>query len=62
MPIKRIAVLSVHTSPFARMGGAKIGGMNIYIQEFAREMASHSVEIDIFTRRYADDLPDVEYH
>ena len=38
MPIQRIALISVHTSPLAPMGGAKTGGMNVYIRELSREL------------------------
>lgn len=51
MPIKRIALISVHTSPLAPMGGAKTGGMNVYIRELAREFGQLGIAVDIFTRR-----------
>ena len=51
MSIKRIAVLSVHTSPLAPMGGVKTGGMNIYVRELSRELGRQGVKVDIFTRR-----------
>lgn len=50
MAIRRIALLSVHTSPLAPMGGAKTGGMNVYIRELARELGRQGVKVDIFTR------------
>ncbi|MCY4061043.1 MAG: glycosyltransferase [Chloroflexi bacterium] len=51
MPIQRIALISVHTSPLAPMGGAKTGGMNVYIRELSRELGRQDVCVDIFTRR-----------
>lgn len=51
MGIRRIALLSVHTSPLAPMGGAKTGGMNVYIRELARELGLKGLCVDIFTRR-----------
>lgn len=51
MQIKRIAMLSVHTSPLAPMGGKKTGGMNVYIRELAQELGSRGIQVDIFTRR-----------
>ncbi len=51
MPIKRIAVLSVHASPLAPMGGAKTGGMNVYVRELSRELGAKGLLVDIFTRR-----------
>lgn len=58
---KRIAMLSVHTSPTAALGGKKTGGMNVYIREFAQELARRGIAVDIYTRRDAPDLPDIDY-
>ncbi len=49
--IRRLAILSVHTSPLAPMGGKKTGGMNVYIRELAQELGSRGISVDIFTRR-----------
>lgn len=46
----RIAMLSIHTSPEAALGGKKTGGMNVYVREVAREMARRGIRVDIFTR------------
>ncbi len=51
MSIKRIALISVHSSPLAPMGGAKTGGMNVYVRELARELGRLGIAVDIFTRR-----------
>ena len=51
MPIQRIAFISMHSSPVAPMGGAKTGGMNIYIRELSRVLGSLGYHVDIFTRR-----------
>lgn len=58
--IQRIAILSVHTSPLAPMGGKKTGGMNVYIRELAQEMGRRGVQVDIFTRRASADEPQVD--
>jgi D-inositol-3-phosphate glycosyltransferase len=55
-----IALLSVHTSPLARLGGKEAGGMNVYVRESARELARHGAQVDIFTRASAPDVPPVE--
>jgi D-inositol-3-phosphate glycosyltransferase len=59
--IQRLAILSVHTSPLAPMGGKKTGGMNIYIRELAQELGSRGIAVDIFTRRSSHDEPDIDY-
>ena len=40
MSIRRIALICVHTSPLAPMGGVKTGGMNIYVRELAQELGN----------------------
>jgi len=58
MPVQHLAMISVHTSPLAPMGGKKTGGMNVYIRELALEMGRRGIHVDIFTRRsYADEPP-----
>ncbi len=46
----RIAMLSVHSSPLARLGGKEAGGMNVYVRDLARELGQRGVLVDIFTR------------
>ena len=46
----RIAMLSVHSSPLANLGGKEAGGMNVYIRELARELGRRGILVDIFTR------------
>jgi D-inositol-3-phosphate glycosyltransferase len=46
----RIAVISAHTSPLARLGGHKAGGMNVYVRETAIELARLGHTVDVFTR------------
>lgn len=59
--IRRLAILSVHTSPLAPMGGKKTGGMNVYIRELAQELGSRGISVDIFTRRTAADEPKIDH-
>ncbi len=61
--LRRVAMLSVHTSPLAQPGTGDAGGMNVYVLETARELARRGVEVEIFTRRTAaadDDVVHVE--
>jgi len=53
----RIAMLSVHTSPLAGLGGKEAGGMNVYVRELSRELGRRGVFIDIFTRSQSTDSP-----
>jgi D-inositol-3-phosphate glycosyltransferase len=56
-PVRRAAIISVHTSPLDQPGSGDAGGMNVYIVEVARRMAQAGVEVEIFTRATAGDLP-----
>lgn len=60
MRLQRIAMICVHTSPLAPMGGKKTGGMNVYIRELAAELGRRGYEVDIFTRRSSSDEPEVD--
>ena len=57
---RRLAVISTHTSPLARAGTTKAGGMNVYVADLSRQLAAVGWEVDIFTRRDRIDAPDVE--
>ena len=47
---RRVAMLSVHTSPLEQPGTGDAGGMNVYIVELARQLAAYGTEVEIFTR------------
>ena len=47
---RRIAMLSVHACPLARLGGRDSGGMNVYVRELARVLGQRGLEVDVFTR------------
>jgi D-inositol-3-phosphate glycosyltransferase len=47
---RRVAVLSVHTSPLAQPGTGDAGGMNVYVLQSALHMAARGVAVEIFTR------------
>lgn len=55
--VRRVAMLAVHTSPLARIGGPSAGGMNIYVRELARELAARGARVDIFTRQEREETP-----
>jgi D-inositol-3-phosphate glycosyltransferase len=56
---RRIATLSVHTSPLEQPGTGDAGGMNVYIVEVSKRLAKHGVEVEIFTRATRGELPPV---
>lgn len=51
MSLRRLAVLSVHTSPLAQPGAGDGGGMNVYVRALASALARAGVECDVLTRR-----------
>ncbi len=57
--LRRVAMLSVHTSPLDAPGGGDAGGMNVYIVETAKRLADRGVEVEIFTRATDSDQPPV---
>ncbi|HVK25407.1 MAG TPA: D-inositol-3-phosphate glycosyltransferase [Actinokineospora sp.] len=56
---RRVAVLSVHTSPLEQPGTGDAGGMNVYITETATRMAHRGIEVEVFTRATSSDLPPI---
>jgi D-inositol-3-phosphate glycosyltransferase len=59
--IRRVAFLSLHTSPLIQPGTGDAGGMNVYIDELARTMVERGVQVDVFTRATDHSQPpDVE--
>lgn len=54
-PVRRVAMISLHTSPLDQPGTGDAGGMNVYVTEVARELAERGIEVDIFTRATSSD-------
>ncbi|MFG2122771.1 D-inositol-3-phosphate glycosyltransferase [Streptomyces sp. NPDC048710] len=54
---RRVAMLSVHTSPLHQPGTGDAGGMNVYIVELAVRLAALGIEVEIFTRATSAELP-----
>lgn len=58
---RRVALVSVHTSPLAQPGTGDAGGMNVYVWQTAQRLARRGVEVEIFTRATSSsDAPIVE--
>jgi D-inositol-3-phosphate glycosyltransferase len=56
---RRVATLSVHTSPLDQPGTGDAGGMNVYVLEVSRRLAEMGVAVDVFTRATSSALPPV---
>ncbi len=57
--VRRVAVLSLHTSPLVQPGTGDGGGMNVYVREFVSAMAQAGLQCRVYVRRWADDLDEV---
>jgi len=57
--IRRLAMISLHTSPLDQPGTGDAGGMNVYVIELSRRLAEQGIEVDIFTRATSSALPTV---
>ncbi len=57
---RRIAVISMHTSPTASLGQNANGGLNVYVHEAATALSDRGIATDIFTRRQSPDDPLIE--
>ncbi len=53
--MKRLAILSLHTSPLAQPGTGDGGGMNVYVRELAGALARAGNRCDVFTRAESPD-------
>jgi len=56
---RRVATVSVHTSPLEQPGTGDAGGLNVYVVEVAKRLAERGVEVDIFSRAVSRDQPQV---
>src|SRR5919106_6810544 len=59
MSVRRVAMLSVHTSPLAPPGAGDSGGMNVYVRALASALARAGVACDVFTRADHAEQPPV---
>jgi D-inositol-3-phosphate glycosyltransferase len=59
MSSRRVAMLSMHTSPLAQPGAGDGGGMNVYVRSLASNLARAGVPCDVLTRAEHADQPRV---
>ena len=57
--MKRVAVLSMHTSPLAQPGVGDGGGMNVYVRELVSALAHAGLDCTTYTRAWRPGLPEV---
>jgi D-inositol-3-phosphate glycosyltransferase len=54
---RRVATISLHTSPLDQPGTGDAGGLNVYVVEASKRLAERGVEVEIFTRAVCRDTP-----
>lgn len=54
--MRRLAVLSLHTSPLAQPGAGDGGGMNVYVRSLSSALARAGIECDVYTRAWRPGL------
>lgn len=57
--MKRVAILSMHTSPLAQPGVGDGGGMNVYVRELVSALAHAGLDCTTYTRAWQAGLPEV---
>ena len=55
--MRRVAVISLHTSPLAAAGSGDSGGMNVYVREMVSSLSQAGVECTTYTRADREGLP-----
>lgn len=55
LAMKRLGILSLHTSPLAQPGTGDGGGMNVYVRELTAALARAGNVCDVFTRATSPD-------
>jgi phosphoheptose isomerase len=56
---RKIAIISEHASPLSTLGGVDNGGQNVYVAQVAMHLARSGYQVDVFTRRDREDLPEI---
>ncbi|MDX6323681.1 MAG: D-inositol-3-phosphate glycosyltransferase [Nocardioidaceae bacterium] len=56
-PLRRVAMISLHTSPLDQPGTGDAGGMNVYVLELSKRLAMRDLEVEIYTRATSSALP-----
>jgi len=56
--VRRLAMLSMHSSPLVQPGAGDSGGMNVYVRELSSALAQAGVDTTTYVRRWHPDLAD----
>jgi D-inositol-3-phosphate glycosyltransferase len=59
--LKRVGLVSLHTSPLETPGSADAGGLNVYVVALAEQLAELGLEPELITRAASPDHPQTGY-
>lgn len=54
--MRRVAILSMHTSPLIQPGAGDGGGMNVYVRELSSALAHAGMDVTTYTRAWREGL------
>lgn len=57
--MSKLALLSFHGCPVARLGEKDTGGMNVYVLQLAKELGKRGNHVDVYTRRHDPNDPQI---
>ena len=57
--MNRLALLSFHGCPVARLGEKDTGGMNVYVRQVAAELGRLGNDVDVYTRFHGNEHKEV---
>ncbi|HEY4027903.1 MAG TPA: glycosyltransferase [Candidatus Dormibacteraeota bacterium] len=57
---RRVAMITLHTSPTATLGQSAGGGLNVYVRQLCARFSRRGVATDVFTRSLGPGCPSVE--
>ena len=55
----RVALLSFHGCPLARLGEKDSGGMNVYVLNLARKLGMMGIHVDVYSRCHDERDPQI---
>ena len=58
----RVALISVHGDPAVDIGQEEAGGQNVYVRQVGEALAEQGWQVDMFTRRSAEDQEEIVEH
>ena len=58
----RVALISVHGDPAVDIGQEEAGGQNVYVRQVGEALARQGWQVDMFTRRSAEDQEEIVEH